>query len=104
VNGDIGAQRGRLLAHRLLGAHVLRSAERESRLRHALRARGGERERDAEIGDERRTVVEENVLRLDVAMHYAVPMRVIQRARHFHGDPHRVGDGKLLLSIETLAQ
>ena len=48
--------------------------------------------------------MQQNVFRLDVAMNHAVPMRVVESARYFGGDSHRVGDWKLLFPVETLPQ
>ncbi len=62
------------------------------------------RERDAEVGHQRRAVVQQDVLRLDVAVHHPVPVRVVQRARHLVGDPDRVGHRQLLLAGEPVAQ
>ena len=50
------------------------------------------RERDAEVGDERLAVMQENVLGLDVAVDDAVAVRVVERARDFGRDAHRVVD------------
>ncbi len=41
---------------------------------------------------------------LDVAVDDVVPVRVVQRARHFGGDAHRVRDRELLLPVEPVAQ
>ena len=41
-----------------------------------------ERLGDAEVGDDRRAAGEQDVLRLDVAVHDAVRVRVLERARH----------------------
>ena len=84
------------LAHRLLGRHVLRRAEREPGLRHALAARLLHRERDAEVGDERVAALEQDVLGLDVAMDDAVRVRVLERVGDLARDAHRVVDRELL--------
>ena len=51
------------------------------------------RARDAEVGDERLPVAEQDVLGLDVAMDDAVPVRVVERERDLARDPERVVDG-----------
>ena len=61
-------------------AHVVRRAERHAGLGHAGAARLAGGERDAEVGDERAAVVQQDVLRLDVAVDHAVPMGVVQLA------------------------
>ena len=40
------------------------------------------RERDPEISDQRRTIMQENILRLDVAVNHVLAMRVVERARN----------------------
>ena len=52
-------------------------------------------ERDAEIGDQRVAALQQDVLRLDVAMDHAVRVRVVERVGHFAGDAHRVVDRQL---------
>src|SRR5438045_3660675 len=69
---DVGAAVDRSIARCLLGRHVLRCAERKARLRHALTAGLRHGEGDAEVGDDRLTVLEKNVLRLEIAMNDAV--------------------------------
>ena len=103
---DVAARVDRALAHRLLGAHVLRRAEREARLRHALRRRRCcTRERDAEVGDERVPVLQQDVLRLDVAMDDAVPVRVVERVGDLARDARRASSiGQLPLALEPRAQ
>ncbi len=62
------------------------------------------RERDSKIRDERLPVVEENVLRLDVAVNDAVAVSVVERAGYLLGDPHRVADGQLPLAVDARAK
>ena len=53
-------------------------------------------ERDAEVGDERLPVVQQDVLGLDVAMDHAVRgARSRARSATSRGDAHRVGDRQL---------
>ena len=49
-------------------------------------------------------VVQQDVLRLDVAMHDAAAVRVLERVGDFARDAHRVVDGQLLFALEPLAQ
>ena len=101
---DVAARVDRAVAGRLLGAHVLWRAERYPRLRQA-RARGGaERERDPEIGDHGLPVLEQDVLRLDVAVDHAVPVGIVQRARDGARDLDGRRHRELPLARQPLAQ
>ena len=101
---DVGAGGDLALAHRLLGAHVVRRAERHAGLGHPAPAGLAGRERDAEVGDQRLAVVQQDVLGLDVAVDHAVAVGVVERRGHFGRDPDRVGDRELLLAGEPVAQ
>ncbi len=101
---DVGAVIDVALAHGLFGRHVLRRAQGDSRLCHALSTRLLDGERDAEVGDECVAVLEKNVLRLDVPMNDSTRVRVRQRVRDFARDAHRVGDRQLTLALEAGAQ
>ena len=68
------------IGHRLLGTHVRRRAERDAGARELGAAALGDRARDAEIGDERLAVLQQDVLRLDVAVNDALLVRVVERA------------------------
>ena len=61
-------------------------------------------ERDAEVGDQRLAVVQQDVLGLDVAVDDAVAVRVVERGGDLAGDPDRVVDRELLLPVEPVAQ
>ena len=91
-------------AHRLLGTHVLRRTKTQPRLRHALAARALHRACNADVGNERAAIVQQNVLGLDVAMDHAVPVRVVQRTRDLTCDAQRVGDGELPLAFQSRAK
>ena len=79
---DVGAGGDLALAHRLLGAHVVRRAERHAGLGHPVPAGLAGGERDAEVGHQRAPVVQQDVLRLDVAVDHAVPVGVVERVGH----------------------
>ena len=82
---DVGTGGDLALAHGLLGAHVVRRAERHAGLGHSATARRGHGKRDTKIGDQRLAVVDQNVLGLDVAMDHPVAMGVVERARRLAG-------------------
>ncbi len=48
--------------------------------------------------------LKQDVLRFDVSMDDAVPMRVIQRLADFAGDPEGIVHGKLLLPVEAVSE
>ena len=61
----------------------------------ALRRRREHRLADPEVRDERVPFVQQDVLGLDVAVHDAVAVRVVERVGHLAGDAHRVVDREL---------
>ena len=61
-------------------------------------------EGDAEIGDDRLTLEQQDVLGLDVAMHDAARVGVIERLGHVARDRERRIDGKRSFAIQPLAQ
>ena len=79
-------------ARGLLRAHIRRGADGDADLRehHAGRCRRGhQRLANPEVGDDRVAFVEQDVLRLDVAVDDVAPVRVIEGVSHFHGDADR---------------
>jgi hypothetical protein len=88
----------------LLRTHVAWSAEREAGLSDARATGLCDCQRDSEISDDCATIVQQDVLRLDVPMNDVVPVRVVECAGDFSSEAHRVGYRELLLPIESLAQ
>ena len=88
----------------LLRAHVVRGAEREPGLGHPAAGRRTERQGNPEIRHHRAAVVEQDVLRLDVAVDHAMPVGVVQGVGHRHRDPHRLLDAELGLPVEFGSQ
>jgi len=88
----------------LLGCHVLRRTERHAGAREPIAAGALDGERDPEVGHERMAVVQQHVLRLDVAMHDAVAMRVLERVGDLRGNADRVVDRELPFAVEPRAQ
>ena len=93
-----------LLGGGLLGAHVVRRAERHAGLGHPAAGRGTQRQRDAEVGHHRAAVVEQDVLGLDVAVDDAVPVGVVEGIGDGRGDADRLVDAELGLAVEFRAQ
>ena len=61
-------------------------------------------ERNAEIRHHRPPVVQQDVLRLDVAVDHSVPMCVVQRVRDLARDPYRLVHTQLRLPVQLLPQ
>ena len=78
----------------------MRRAERHAGLGHPVPAGLARRQGDAEVGHQRLAVVQQDVLGLDVAVDHPVPVGVVERGGHLARDPHRLGDGELLLPVE----
>ena len=99
-----------MFAAHLLGAHVRRCSERLTRSRcRRLRATVGsggraDRARDPEVRDDRLAVFDENIRRLDVAVHHTVPVRVIERARDVASAGDRLGYRKRSLAAQAVAE
>ncbi len=101
---DIRAPGDLPLAHGLFRAHVVRGAKTEAGLGHPSAAGGAQGERDTEVGHQRLPLVQQDVLRLDVAVDHALPVGIVERARHLRGDPDRHLDGELLVPPQTVAE
>src|SRR6266702_96790 len=89
---------------RLLRAHVPRGAHRDARPRYSPSACHSDRPGDTEVAHHRMTGLEQDVLRLDVAMHDVATMGVVQGVRHLAGDVQRVLERELALVDQAPAQ
>ena len=87
----------------LLRTHVGGRAQREAGLRQAL-AGGVHGSGDAEVGEHASLALEQDVLRLDVAMDDALPLGVSQRVGHRPGDPQRVRQRELGLARQAVPE
>ena len=92
------------VARGLLRAHVLRRAQREPGLGQAVAARLAHRQRDAEVGQHRLALEQQDVLRLDVAVDHAVAVGVVQRAGDLAGDGERLVQAELVLAVELVPE
>ena len=99
---DVAAVIHRLTA-RLLGTHVLRGAENLADARHPGAVRDA---RDAEIGDEGAagTALDQDVVRLDVAVHHALRVRVGQAPGHLAQNPRRLRRRQRSATPDALAE
>ena len=91
-------------ASQLLGAHVGGRPDREARRGELLPARCSDGAGDAEVADHRMSRLEENVLRLDVAMHDVMTVGVGEGVGHFASDLHSPVQRELRFSAQALAQ
>ncbi len=92
------------VTQRLFGTHVQRRSHRHAGLGDARTAGSAERTRDAKVGDHRVSALEEDIVGFDVAMHDAARVSIAQRVGDFARDAQGVGDRKLLLAVEAIAQ
>ena len=91
-------------ARRLLGAHEVRGAHDLPRIGHGARVLPAVR--DAEVGHQcaARARLEQDVVRLHVAVHDAAPVRVGERPRHLAQDARRLGRREGTARANPLAQ
>jgi hypothetical protein len=89
---------------RLLRAHVGRGADHHAGRGQLLPSRRRHRPGDPEVGDQRVAFLEQDVLGLDVAVHHALPVSVVQGVGHLARDLERVLQRKLPVPLEPLAQ
>src|SRR5690242_7737850 len=90
------------VARGLLRGHALRRAKREPCLREAT-APASFGERNAQVGEHRHTLPDEDVLWLDAAVDELLAMRVAVRARHLFRDREHFLDPELVLPIQLVA-
>jgi hypothetical protein len=82
----------------------VRRAEREPGLRHPATRRRAHRQRDSEIRHHRAAIMQQDVLRLDVAVDHPVAVRVVEGVSDLGRDPHRFVDAQLRLAVQFVAQ
>ena len=91
-------------ARRLLEAHVRGRADGQAGSRDAVAGRVGQGDGDAEVGEQRLALLEEDVRRLDVTVEHGTAVGEVEGARHLADDPERLLDGKHLLPREAVPQ
>ena len=101
---DVASRSEVAFAGRLLGAHVLHRPDRQPGSCHARLGGATEGEGDAEVGQERLSILDEDVLGLDVAVKNALAMSDIQRSRDLAHEMHRLAHRELLVTRESFAQ
>jgi hypothetical protein len=103
---DVRARIDGALADRLLGAHVVRRAQREAGLGQPVVTRFVRRERpgDAEVGDQRMAAGQEDVLRLDVSVDHPMLVGVVQPVGHLTRDADGIGHRQLALARQPAPQ
>ena len=82
----------------------MQRANRYPRCGQALIARLGQSDGDAEVGEQRLPIVQEDVLGLDVAMDDALPVCEVERAGDLSHDPNGLVDWQQFLSHEPVPQ
>ena len=87
----------------LLGRHVRGRADREPCLRELVAAGRAHRPRNPEVGDDRVAAGQHDVLRLDVAVHNVVAVRIRQRVGDLARDLEGVIERQLRLPLQPLA-
>ena len=92
------------VAGRLLRAHVVRSAEGKAGLGYPGAACLGHGQRDAEVGDHRLAGLQQDVLRLQVAVNDALAMGVIQGVRQQGEQTNRLLDRQLHVRLTSRAR
>ncbi len=90
------------LRARLLRAHVHRSAERDAGLGQPLATGGVERPGDTEVREHTVIAREQDVLRLDVTVHDALPVGMAQGIGDLERDPDGVSQRELRLAGQSL--
>src|SRR2546428_167378 len=100
-SGGLAVDVGR--AARLFRTHIGGRAHHASRLGALASASRLDRARDPKIGHDRMAFLKQDVLRLDVAMYDAAPVRGRQSVRHFPSDPDRLPNGQLVLALQQVA-
>jgi len=91
---DVAPAVHQVVPARLFGAHVLRRSHDHSDVGEptVLARLPVHSERHAEVGEQRVPVLEQDVLRLDVAVHHAARVGEGERVRHLAGDTQRLLD------------
>ena len=98
---DIGRRTDVGIAGRLLRAHVVWRAQTEPRLRETSAARRVDGQGDPEVGDNRISIDQQDVGRLDVPVDNALAVGVVEGFRDVDSDPDRLFDRKLAFPVQA---
>ncbi len=82
----------------------MRCAERHAGFGHPPARRRAQRQRDPEVRHHRATVMEQDILGLDVPMDHIIPMRVVEGVGDGDRDADRFVDAELRLPVQFVAQ
>ena len=91
-------------SHCLLGTHVGWRPKNDARLAQLVPAGRRHRPRDPKIADNRMPCLQQDVLRLDVAVDHAVAVSITQGVGHLAGDLQRVREGELPFAPQAVPQ
>jgi hypothetical protein len=102
---DIASTVDGLFAGGLLRAHIGRRAERDARRgeRVAMTVLDG-LAGDAKVGEQRLTVDEQHVLRLEVAVHHAAAMRVVESISNLSQNARALVERERAIALEAVPQ
>ena len=90
---------------RLLGRHVGRCAQRDARGRECLSpSRLAHSFRHPKIRDDSVSFRQQHVVRFDITVYHAMPVRRREGVDDVAQDPHRLADRQLSLTFQPLAQ
>jgi len=102
---DVGTVIEMGIAGRLLRSHVRRRADCHARSRTLGGAAGfAHGLGHPEVGDQRMAATQQDVVRLDVAMHDPMAVGAGQRIHHLPDDPHRLVDRQFPFAGEPMAE
>ena len=92
-------------SRRLLRTHVGGRPGRRDRARRVhVEGAGADRARDAEVGHDRLPILKQDVLGLDVAVHHALPVGIVERSGDFTQHGERARNWQRSFPLQPLAE